>query len=145
MDNDEKDALYNLNNIRIKIDSKGINLNSGEIFLSTNFLVMTLKNQIKIKKIKILYKDITFHAIEKQKKKIVLCDMKKYNIINILCNTEEEVSELFNQLCLCINADNNINTDNIELDEEPNNEKLLEEWEKKMIFNDNDEEKNKLK
>ena len=104
---------------------------------------MTLKNQIKIKKIKILYKDITFHAIEKQKKKIVLCDMKKYNIINILCNTEEEVSELFNQLCLCINEDNNINSDNIELEEEANNEKLLEEWEKKMIFNDNDEGKNK--
>ena len=143
MDNDEKDILYKLNNIKIKIDSKGINLNSGEIFLSTNFLVMTLKNQIKIKKIKILYKDITFHAIEKQKKKIVLCDMKKYDIINILCNTEEEVSELFNQLCLCINEDNNINSDNIELEEEANNEKLLEEWEKKMIFNDNDEGKNK--
>ena len=144
MDNDEKEALYNLNNIRFKIDSKGINLNSGEIFLSTHYLVMTLKNQIKIKKIKILYKDITFHAIEKQKKKIVLCDMKKYNIINILCNTEEEVSELFNQLCLCINEDNNINTDNIELNEEEvNNEKLLEEWEKKMIFNDKDERKNK--
>ena len=143
MDNDEKDALYNLKNIRIKIDSKGINLNSGEIFLSTNYLVMTLKNQIKIKKIKILYKDITFHAIEKQKKKVVLCDMKKYNIINILCNTEEDVSELFNQLCLCINEDNNINSDNIELEEEANNEKLLEEWEKKMIFNDKDEGKNK--
>ena len=143
MDNDEKDALYNLKNIRIKIDSKGISLNSGEIFLYTNFLVIALKNQIKIKKIKILYKDITFHAIEKQKKKIVLCDMKKYDIINILCNTEEEVSELFNQLCLCINEDNNINSDNIELEEEANNEKLLEEWEKKMIFNDNDEGKNK--
>ena len=143
MDNDEKEALYNLNNIRFKIDSKGINLNPGEIFLFTNFLVIALKNQIKIKKIKILYKDITFHAIEKQKKKIVLCDMKKYNIINILCNTEEEVSELFNQLCLCINEDNNINSDNIELEEEANNEKLLEEWEKKMIFNDNDEGKNK--
>ena len=143
MDNDEKDILYKLNNIKIKIDSKGINLNSGEIFLYTNFLVIALKNQIKIKKIKILYKDITFHAIEKQKKKIVLCDMKKYNIINILCNTEEEVSELFNQLCLCINEDNNINSDNIELEEEANNEKLLEEWEKKMIFNDNDEGKNK--
>ena len=143
MDNDEKDILYKLNNIKIKIDSKGINLNSGEIFLYTNFLVIALKNQIKIKKIKILYKDITFHAIEKQKKKIVLCDMKKYDIINILCNTEEEVSELFNQLCLCINEDNNINSDNIELEEEANNEKLLEEWEKKMIFNDNDEGKNK--
>ena len=143
MDNDEKEALYNLKNIRIKIDSKGINLNPGEIFLSTHYLVITVKNQIKIKKIKILYKDITFHAIEKQKKKIVLCDMKKYDIINILCNTEEEVSELFNQLCLCINEDNNINSDNIELEEEANNEKLLEEWEKKMIFNDNDERKNK--
>ena len=68
---------------------------------------------------------------------------KIWYIINILCNTEEEVSELFNQLCLCINEDNNINSDNIELEEEANNEKLLEEWEKKMIFNDKDEGKNK--
>ena len=140
MDSDEKDVLYNLKNIRIKVDSKGINLNSGEIFLYSHSLVITLKNQIK--KIKILYKDITFHAIEKQKRKIVLCDMKKYNIINIFCNTEEEVSELFNQLCLSINEDNNINNDNIELDEEVDNEKLLEEWEKKMIFNNIEEGKN---
>ena len=140
MDNDEKDVLYNLKNIRIKVDSKGINLNSCEIFLYSHSLVITLKNQIK--KIKILYKDITFHAIEKQKRKIVLCDMKKYNIINIFCNTEEEISELFNQLCLAINEDNNINNDNIELDEEVDNEKLLEEWEKKMIFNNIEEGKN---
>ena len=139
MDSDEKDVLYNLKNIRIKVDSKGINLNSGEIFLYSHSLVITLKNQIK--KIKILYKDIIFHAIEKQKRKIVLCDMKKYNIINIFCNTEEEVSELFNQLCLSINEDNNINNDNIELDEEVDNEKLLEEWEKKMIFNNIEEGK----
>ena len=68
--------------------------------------------------------------------------MKKYNIINVFCNTEEEISELFNQLCLSINEDNNINNDNIELEEEVDNEKLLEEWEKKMIFNNIEEGKN---
>ena len=41
-----------------------------------------------------------------------------------------------------INDNNNINIDNVELEEEGiNNEKLLEEWEKKMIFNDKEENK----
>ena len=74
---------------------------------------------------------------------IILCDIKKYNIINLFCNTEEELNELFNQICICINDYNNINTQNINLNEEANNEKLLEEWEKKMVFNnfENNEEK----
>lgn len=105
-----------------------------------NHIILSTKN--KTKKFKINYKDITFHAIEKQKRLIILCDMNKYNIINIICNTQEEINELFNQLCICINDNNNINIDNVELEEEDiNNEKLLEEWEKKMIFNDKEENK----
>jgi hypothetical protein len=112
----------------------------GEIYLYLNHIILSTKN--KTKKFKINYKDITFHAIEKQKRLIILCDMNKYNIINIICNTQEEINELFNQLCICINDNNNINIDNVELEEEGiNNEKLLEEWEKKMIFNDKEENK----
>ena len=54
------------------------------------------------------------------------------------------MNEFFNQINTCINENNNINEDNIELNEETNYDKLLEEWEKKMVFNnyENDEENN---
>ena len=140
MNNSDEDSLYLMKDIQIIIDSKKINVNSGEIYLYLNHIILSTKN--KTKKFKINYKDITFHAIEKQKRLIILCDMNKYNIINIICNTQEEINELFNQLCICINDNNNINIDNVELEEEGiNNEKLLEEWEKKMIFNDKEENK----
>ena len=140
MNNNDEDSLYLMKDIQIIIDSKKINVNSGEIYLYLNHIILSTKN--KTKKFKINYKDITFHAIEKQKRLIILCDMNKYNIINIICNTQEEINELFNQLCICINDNNNINIDNVELEEEGiNNEKLLEEWEKKMIFNDKEENK----
>ena len=140
MNNNDEDSLYLMKDIQIIIDSKKININSGEIYLYLNHIILSTKN--KTKKFKINYKDITFHAIEKQKRLIILCDMNKYNIINIICNTQEEINELFNQLCICINDNNNINIDNVELEEEEiNNEKLLEEWEKKMIFNDREENK----
>ena len=140
MNNNDEDSLYLMKDIQIIIDSKKININSGEIYLYLNHIILSTKN--KTKKFKINYKDITFHAIEKQKRMIILCDMNKYNIINIICNTQEEINELFNQLCICINDNNNINIDNVELEEEGiNNEKLLEEWEKKMIFNDKEENK----
>ena len=140
MNNNDEDSLYLMKDIQIIIDSKKININSGEIYLYLNHIILSTKN--KTKKFKINYKDITFHAIEKQKRLIILCDMNKYNIINIICNTQEEINELFNQLCICINDNNNINIDNVELEEEDiNNEKLLEEWEKKMIFNDREENK----
>ena len=140
MNNSDEDSLYLMKDIKIIIDSKKININSGEIYLYLNHIILSTKN--KTKKFKINYKDITFHAIEKQKRLIILCDMNKYNIINIICNTQEEINELFNQLCICINDNNNINIDNVELEEEEiNNEKLLEEWEKKMIFNDKEENK----
>lgn len=140
MNNNDEDSLYLMKDIQIIIDSKKININSGEIYLYLNHIILSTKN--KTKKFKINYKDITFHAIEKQKRLIILCDMNKYNIINIICNTQEEINELFNQLCICINDNNNINIDNVELEEEEiNNEKLLEEWEKKMIFNDKEENK----
>ena len=140
MNNNDEDSLYLMKDIQIIIDSKKININSGEIYLYLNHIILSTKN--KTKKFKINYKDITFHAIEKQKRLIILCDMNKYNIINIICNTQEEINELFNQLCICINDNNNINIDNVELEEEGiNNEKLLEEWEKKMNFNDKEENK----
>ena len=140
MNNNDEDSLYLMKDIQIIIDSKKINVNSGEIYLYLKHIILSTKN--KTKKFKINYKDITFHAIEKQKRLIILCDMNKYNIINIICNTQEEINELFNQLCICINDNNNINIDNVELEEEGiNNEKLLEEWEKKMIFNDKEENK----
>ena len=140
MNNNDEDSLYLMKDIQIIIDSKKININSGEIYLYLNHIILSTKN--KTKKFKINYKDITFHAIEKKKRLIILCDMNKYNIINIICNTQEEINELFNQLCICINDNNNINIDNVELEEEDiNNEKLLEEWEKKMIFNDKEENK----
>ena len=140
MNNNDEDSLYLMKDIQIIIDSKKININSGEIYLYLNHIILSTKN--KTKKFKINYKDITFHAIEKQKRLIILCDMNKYNIINIICNTQEEINELFNQLCICINDNNNINIDNVELEEEDiNNEKFLEEWEKKMIFNDKEENK----
>lgn len=140
MNNNDEDSLYLMKDIQIIIDSKKININSGEIYLYLNHIILSTKN--KTKKFKINYKDITFHAIEKQKRLIILCDMNKYNIINIICNTQEEINELFNQLCICINDNNNINIDNVELEEEEiNNEKLLEEWEKKMIFNNKEENK----
>ena len=140
MNNNDEDSLYLMKDIQIIIDSKKINVNSGEIYLYLNHIILSTKN--KTKKFKINYKDITFHAIEKQKRLIILCDMNKYNIINIICNTQEEINELFNQLCICINDNNNINIDNVELEEEDiNNEKLLEEWEKKMIFKDKEENK----
>ena len=118
MEYDEKESLYNLKNIKINISSKGVNISSGEIIIYSKFFVM--KNKNKNKQIKIFYKDLTFNAIEKKKKLIVLCDSKKYNIINISCNTEEEACELFNQICYYIKEDDIINANNVELDEENN-------------------------
>ena len=133
MNNYENDSLYKIEDVEAKIDSLKINLISSEINLYSNYLSINSKNEKE--KLKIYYKDITFHAIEKQKKMIVICDMKKYNIINFFCNTEEELNEFFEQICVCISDYNNINEDKIELNEEANNEKLLEAWEKKMVFN----------
>ena len=133
MNNYENGSLYKIEDVEAKIDSLKINLISSEINLYSNYLSINSKNEKE--KLKIYYKDITFHAIEKQKKMIVICDMKKYNIINFFCNTEEELNEFFEQICVCINDYNNINEDKIELNQEANNEKLLKEWEKKMVFN----------
>ena len=135
MNNNENDSLYKVNNLKICIDSKKINIASGELILYSNYFVIKQPNSIK--SIKINYNDITFHAIEKQKNMILLSDNKKYNIINIFCNNEEEVIELFNQFCILIK--DNINKDEFELDENIDKDKLLLEWEKKMVFNSNKE------
>ena len=141
MNNNENEPLYKIEDIKTKIDSKRINLTSNEVILYSNYLIIKSKNETK--NLKIFYKDITFHAIEKKKKMIVICDSIKYNIINFFCNKEDELNEFFNQINFCISENNNINEDNIELNEETNYDKLLEEWEKKMVFNnfENNEEK----
>ena len=142
MNNHENASLYKIEDIKIQCDSKKINLVSSEVTLYSNYLIIKSKNETK--NLKIFYQDITFHAIEKQKKMIIICDIKKYNLINFFCNSEDEMNEFFNQINTCINENNNINEDNIELNEETNYDKLLEEWEKKMVFNnyENDEENN---
>ena len=142
MNNHESDSLFKIEDIKIQCDSKKINLVSSEVTLYSNYLIIKSKNETK--NLKIFYQDITFHAIEKQKKMIIICDIKKYNLINFFCNSEDEMNEFFNQINTCINENNNINEDNIELNEETNYDKLLEEWEKKMVFNnyENDEENN---
>ena len=142
MNNHENASLYKIEYIKTKCDSKKINLDSSEVTLYSNYLIIKSKNETK--NLKIFYQDITFHAIEKQKKMIIICDIKKYNLINFFCNSEDEMNEFFNQINTCINENNNINEDNIELNEETNYDKLLEEWEKKMVFNnyDIDEENN---
>ena len=142
MNNHENASLYKIEDIKTKCDSKKINLVSSEVTLYSNYLIIKSKNETK--NLKIFYQDITFHAIEKQKKMIIICDIKKYNLINFFCNSEDEMNEFFNQINTCINENNNINEDNMELNEETNYDKLLEEWEKKMVFNnyENDEENN---
>ena len=123
MNGNEKQALYNLKNISVNLDTKNNNTNSGEILLYPNHLIIRIKN--KRKQVKIIYKDLSFHAIEKQKRMIVLCDMKEYNIINIFCNSEEDICELFNELCICIN-NSNINCNDLELEEVIDRENKLE-------------------
>ena len=67
---------------------------------------------------------------------IIIYDGKKYNVINLYLENEEDTIELFNLFCNCIKTNNN-NEDDIELDEDIDKENLLEEWEKKMVFNEN--------
>ena len=137
MEDDEKECLYEKRNIKINIDSIKLKVNSGDIFLYTNNFIIKQENKSSI--ISINYKDITFHAIEKQKKMIIICDGKKYDIIHLFLNNEEDTINLFNTLSLYI-KNNNDNEKNIELDEEIDKDNLLAEWEKKMVFNENFEE-----
>ena len=138
MNNDLEENLFEKKNIKIIIDSIKLKIISGDLFLYINHFIIKQENKSLI--ISINYKDITFYAIEKQKKMIILCDGKKYNIINIYLNNEEDTIELFNFFCNCI-KDNNKKED-IQLDEDIDKENLLEQWEKKMVFNDNNEEDN---
>ena len=132
--NNEEESIYEKKNIIINIDSKKIKINSGEIIMYIKHFIIKQENKSLI--ISINYKDITFYAIEKQKKMIILSDGKKYGIINLYLHNEEDTIELFNMLCGNI-KDNN--EDNIDLDENIDRDNLLEEWEKKMVFNENNE------
>ena len=134
MNDDEENSLFEKKNVKIIIDSNKIKINSGDVFLFINHFLIKYEN----KSLKISYKDITFYAIEKQKKKIILCDGNKYNIINLYLNNEEDTIELFNYFCNCIKENNN--KEDIQLDEDIDKENILEEWEKKMVFNENNEQ-----
>ena len=61
-----EDALYKIENIKIKIDSKKINLSSAEVILYNNYLNIKPKNETK--KFKIFYEDITFMQLKRNKK-----------------------------------------------------------------------------
>ena len=130
MNNEGEESLLSKKNIKINIDSIKLKLTSAEITLYINHF--EIKQQNKNISISIKYKDITFNAIEKPKKMVIVCDGKKYNIINIYLNTEEETTEFFNFFCDSIKNNNSEN--DIELDEEIDRENLLEEWEKKIDF-----------
>ena len=129
--NDEKEeSLFSKKYIKINIDSFKLSLTPAEILLYIKNFEIKQKN--KNFSISINYNDITFNAIEKQKKMVIVCDGKKYNIIYIYLNTEEEALEFFNIFCDCIKNNNNKN--DIELDEEIDRDNLLDEWEKKIDF-----------
>ncbi len=140
MNLEEKDLINKIEDVRITLNSDRINVDSGEVLLFSNYLIITSKNEDK--KYKIIYNNIVFFAIELKKRMIVLSDWKKYGVINIFVGVDRDIDELFEQIRTCINNSNNIN-ENVELNEDTNNEKLLEEWEKKMVFNDIDKKKNK--
>ena len=66
----------------------------------------------------------------------------KIILINIFIGEDKNIFELFEEIRTCMH--NSDIKENVELNEDENNEKLLTEWEEKMIFNDPDEkEKNK--
>ncbi len=146
MNNEEEESLLEKKNIKINIDSIKLKLISSEIILYIKHF--EIKQQNRNLSISINYKDITFNAIEKPKKMVMICDGKKYNLIYIYLNSEDDTIEFFNIFCDCIKNNNNEN--DIELDEEIDRENLLEEWEKKIDFNienneKDDEEKDKNK
>ena len=139
--NDEEVNIFKKENIKINIDSIKLKINSGDIILYLKKFKIKQNNKSLI--LSINYKDITFHAIEKQKKMIILNDGKNYNLINLYLEKEEDTIELFNIFCNFI-KDNN-SEDDIKLDEDIDKENLLEEWEKKIVFNDNIKENNNNK
>ena len=139
--NIEKDYIYLKKNIKINIDSIKLKIVGDLLLFNDNISIRQEKTNSLIS---ISYKDITFHALNKQNKMIIICDGKKYNIINIYLNNEEETIELFNNFCICFNDNSDKNNIELKEDEDIDVEKKLEEWEKKMVFNnyENDEENN---
>ena len=132
---DEKNYIYLKKNVKINIDSIKLKIVGDVMLFNDN---ISIRKEKENSLISISYKDITFHAINKENKMIIICDGNKYNIINIYLNNEEDTNELFNNFCECFN--NNSDKNNIELEEDQDIdvEKKLEEWEKKMVFNENE-------
>ena len=62
---------------------------------------------------------------------VSIFDLEKYQNIKIYCTDEEEANDLFNVICSLINSNQEEKV--INLEEDKNNDKILEEWEKKMI------------
>ena len=137
--NNEKDYIYLKKNIKINIDSIKLKIVGDVLLFNDNISIRKEKTNSFIS---ISYKDITFHALNKQNKMIIICDGNKYNIVNIYLNNEEETVELFNNFCSCFNDNSDKNNIELEEDEDIDVEKKLEEWEKKMVFNENEGEDN---
>ena len=121
MYNEEEENLIEKKNIKINIDSFKLKKNSVDIILYLRHFKIKQENTSFT--ISINYKDITFHAIEKQKKMIIICDGKKYNVIHLYLNNEEDAIELFNIFCNCIKDSTNQNE--LELDEDIDKENIL--------------------
>ena len=132
----EESAYINIiEDVRITIKTGKINIDTGDVLIYSNYLIISPKNEDK--KYKLVYDDIIFSAIELTKRVIILSDLKKYDVINIFIGEDKNIFELFEEIRTCMH--NSDIKENVELNEDENNEKLLTEWEEKMVFNDLDE------
>ena len=124
--------LYEYKNIKIEIESNKIGTFRGTVILYYDYFLIEKDN--KANDLKIKYNNVIFYAIEKKKKMIIICDSEKYQNIKLYCNDDVETNEMFNAICSLING--NQEEKGINLEEDENNDKILEEWEKKMIIKD---------
>ena len=132
MSENNENNSYEYKNIKINIESYKIGTFRGKVILYNDYFIIEKNN--KIKDIKVKYNNIIFYAIEKKKKMVIICDLEKYQNIKLYCTDEEEANDLFNVICSLINSNQEEKV--INLEEDKNNDKILEEWEKKMIIKD---------
>ena len=133
-ENNDKNS-YEYQNIKIDIESGKYGIFKGKVILYYDYFIIEKDN--KINDIKIKYDNIIFYAIEKKKKMIIINDSEKYQNVKLYCIDEEQTNDLFNEICSLING--NQDKKGINLEEDENNDKILEEWEKKMVFKDDKE------
>jgi len=140
MSSEESEYITIIEDVKITIKNGNIDIDPGDVVLYSNYLMIC--KPFEDKQYKLFYNDIIFSAIELTKRVIILSDFKKYDVINIFIGEDRDIFVLFEEIRTCMH-NSEINK-NVELNEDENNEKLLEEWEKKMVFNDSEEkEKNK--